>query len=92
MTEKEKRPFQASHRAGGGRTHTVSLPTDFKSVASAYSATAPCVQYFTIIQGFLTTNYISNTRPVSSGPENNRNPHQSPIRFAVGASFPQGKP
>ena len=53
MTEKEKRPFHASHRAGGGRTHTVSPPTDFKSVASAYSATAPCEQYFTIIQGFL---------------------------------------
>ena len=52
MTEKEKRPFQASHRAGGGRTHTVSPPTDFKSVASAYSATAPCEQYFTIIQVF----------------------------------------
>ena len=42
-----------SHRAGGGRTHTVSPPTDFKSVASAYSATAPCVQYFTIIPVFL---------------------------------------
>ncbi len=30
-----------SSRAGGGRTHTVSLPEDFKSSASANSATAP---------------------------------------------------
>ncbi len=28
-------------RAGGGRTHTASRPADFKSAASAYSATAP---------------------------------------------------
>lgn len=28
-------------RAGGGRTHTVFLPADFKSAASANSATAP---------------------------------------------------
>ena len=37
----QKKPVKASCRAGGGRTHTVSPPTDFKSVASAYSATAP---------------------------------------------------
>ena len=27
--------------ASGGRTHTILRPTDFKSVASAYSAIAP---------------------------------------------------
>ena len=59
VNEKEKRLLQASCRAGGGRTHTVSPPTDFKSVASAYSATAPCVQYFTIIQGFSWQEFFS---------------------------------
>ena len=46
---------KALYGAGGGRTLTVSLPTDFKSVASAYSATAPlrCAEtYFTIIVNF----------------------------------------
>ena len=36
---KEDKKFE--YRAGGGRTHTMSPSTDFKSVASAYSATAP---------------------------------------------------
>jgi hypothetical protein len=34
-------PAKIQSRAGGGRTHTVSPPADFKSTASANSATAP---------------------------------------------------
>jgi hypothetical protein len=34
-------PAKIQSRAGGGRTHTVSPPADFKSAASANSATAP---------------------------------------------------
>ena len=42
----ERGSFQCS--AGGGRTHTVLPPTDFKSVASANSATAPYFPYSTL--------------------------------------------
>jgi hypothetical protein len=34
-------PTKNHSRAGGGRTHTVSPPADFKSTAFANSATAP---------------------------------------------------
>jgi hypothetical protein len=37
----KNRFFSGFSRAGGGRTHTVSPPGDFKSPASANSATAP---------------------------------------------------
>ena len=34
--------FDLSYSAGGGRTHTMLPSEDFKSSASANSATAPC--------------------------------------------------
>lgn len=43
LIEKSQPIWLALGADGGGRTHTVSLPTDFKSVASAYSATSACV-------------------------------------------------
>ena len=67
MTEKEKRLLQASYRAGGGRTHTVSLPTDFKSVASAYSATTPSFMEVPIRFELMITELQSIALPLGYG-------------------------
>ncbi len=58
--------MKTSHicRAGGGRTHTVSPPADFKSAASANSATAP---WMAIIQPFSASGHRRKQNAPKSG-------------------------